>query len=481
MKFDLEAIKKIPITDVLSYVGYTCSRSGKWLSVKGDRSFKVDIKSNTYYDFSKKLGHGSTIDLIMNTQGVDFTRACEILTNHFLGGVPINFSPKNPEKKINTVMSKKYIDKNIASALLDAKHYARNNLFKFLLKKWDVTAETMRSFGVGTTKDGHAAFLYQNVDGQYEFVKVVPYNSETGKRESNIIVPKGFQTQDGYTAQCFFNEVAAKDAEIIFIVESEKTAIIATLYFKQPKFAFLATGGAQKLASLLRAKAPLLASKKVVLLPDNDDAGATWITTAKEFEDIYETIQAWILDLDAPDKSDLADFILGESKNWQETFKRLYNKLNPPKLQQKFTIQKAALQSEPNPQSEFENNKELADFRQRFDLQKKQPTESEIYWKNRDAEKTAKIDTSTFEELKRFFDKQVLPDVLMFHNSDGLVYETIKEPNLYIVQQIANVEMLISEGRHYQANIAIYHLQRVKDLLQKGGYMLSKKVDEVPF
>lgn len=485
MKFNLQAIKSIPITDVLNYVGFEVSRQGKWLSVKGDDSLKVDAKKNTYYDFSSKYGQGTTIDLVMNTQKVDFQRACEILTNQFLGGLPLmtDFKPAplQAKPKQSTTM-KKYLPHNLVAALLDTKHYANNNLFKFL-QRFNAAPEAMQALNVGTTKDGHAAFLYQNAESQYEFVKVMPYSAETGKRSGDIIVPKGYQSTDGYAAQCFFNEVAVKSAEFVFIVESEKTAVIATLYFKNPNFAFIATGGAQKLAGLLRAKESLLADKKVVLLPDNDEAGSAWMPISVQFRETYDSIQAWILDADAPEKSDLADLIIADTPTWKATFKTLYNKLKgveeKPQIQ---PIIKKETQAEMPKYTFTETQKsDLSDFRHRFELQKAAPTESEIYWAKRDAEKAKKPDTSAFSELKKFFDKQVLPDMLHFYNYDGCIYETLNNPTLYVVQQIATAEELISENRLQQSETCIYQLQRIKDVLQKGGYMLSKKADEVPF
>ncbi|MCS7028128.1 MAG: DUF6371 domain-containing protein [Bacteroidia bacterium] len=476
MKYDVNEIKRIPILEVLHYFGFETRTTGKWASVKGDTSLKVDVASNTYHDFSNKYGHGTVIDFVMHTQNVDFVRACEILGGCFLGSVPMDgWHPKSVAKSNQSSIKssmKRYLSEQVVGALLGEKHYTINALYQFM-QRWGVTPAMMQKLNIGTTKDGHAAFLYQNSEGQYEAVKVVPYNAHTGKRSGDIIVPKGFQSKDGYTAKCFYNEIAVNQAEVVFIVESEKTAAIGTLYFKNPNFAFIATGGAQKLANLLRSKAGLLSEKKVVLLPDNDAAGSDWITVATQFRSLYECLQVWILDADAPDKSDLADLIILQTLGWEVTFNSLYKKLQGgarvgalPEQPSRVPIENSRVGALPEQPSRAQPPRALMPIKQRDDELKSFFAKQGVDW----------------EELKAFFAKQVLPETLQYYNSKGVVYATITNLPAYVANLLELVEDLTNNKQYRHAQVYVYHLLRVKESLKEGSYIQSEQLDdEVPF
>lgn len=484
----LTEIKSIPIADVLQWLGYDVRKSGSWLSVKGDDSLKANIQRNTYTDFSSKLGGGSVIDLVMHSQGCDFKTACEMLQSRFLGGVEIQIAPPKPKiEKPKKETMKKYLDKDLVAKFLSKDLHPKNGFAQFLTKRFDFVSDVLPKLGVGTNREGAAVFFYQNHKGAYESLKIVPYNSETGKRTSDISIPKGYQSTDGYAQQCFFNEVSIKDAQTVFIVESEKTAVIATLYFQQSDFAFVATGGAQKLNALLDSRLDILQDKRVILLPDNDAAGNGWMDIKKNASSKgYENLELWWLDKESPEGSDLADFILGDDATWQKTFDRQLNKgkVEPieqpvivPQKQENHTIDISFdfLEDEP----EKTPVQQVKESLQTVVMHQPKPTESEIYWAKRDAEKQG-ANLPDVSDLIKFFDKQVLPEKVHFFNADGYCYETLDQPNEYVARTIDLLNSAVETRQMKMAEHYAYHLQRLKKNIETGAYM-PRKIEEVPF
>mgnify|MGYP006305270119 CR=1 FL=1 len=76
-----------------------------------------------------------------------------------------------------------------------------------------------------------------------------------------------------------FNEIEQRP---IFLVESEKTSLIAEFHY--PQYLFLAVGGANGLTA---DKAKVLKGKAVTILPDNDKAG---IAGAKKTAKLLKSI-----------------------------------------------------------------------------------------------------------------------------------------------------------------------------------------------
>lgn len=77
----IEELKAIPIAEVIAGSGLTVERCGHWLTTVEHDSIRIFPRTNSYFWY--QAGHGGTaIDWIINTQRVDFTRACEILSQH---------------------------------------------------------------------------------------------------------------------------------------------------------------------------------------------------------------------------------------------------------------------------------------------------------------------------------------------------------------------------------------------------------------
>ncbi|MCC8186015.1 MAG: DUF6371 domain-containing protein [Bacteroides sp.] len=135
-----------------------------------------------------------------------------------------------------------------------------------------------------------AAFPQIDITGKLRQIKVIAYNPETGKRLHKEY-PAERRTKCGYITdtdqdkvwfagksllevedynanlqQCFFGEHLLKNADRVCIVESEKTAMIVSLYL--PEFTWIATGGKNGCRWTSFEVCRLLSGKTVFLYPD---------------------------------------------------------------------------------------------------------------------------------------------------------------------------------------------------------------------
>lgn len=172
----------------------------------------------------------------------------------------------------------------------------KNNLFRFFCSKFGEakSREVFEKYKVGTSKhwrnDGGLSTVFPQIDinGKLRQIKVIGYNPNTGKRlhkehPAEKMTSKGYvmdMQQDkvwfagksllnNYNAnlvQCFFGEHLLCDGNDVAIVESEKTAMIASLYM--PNIIWIATGGKNGCRWVSREVSGVLRGKHVILYPD---------------------------------------------------------------------------------------------------------------------------------------------------------------------------------------------------------------------
>lgn len=126
----------------------------------------------------------------------------------------------------------------------------------------------MYDYFVGTSKNGGTVFWQIDVNEKVRTGKIMLYNPETGKRSKEVLpnwVHSKLQLPNFNLRQCFFGEhmLPLFKNKTVAIVESEKTAIIASQYL--PQFVWIACGG---LAGLQPEKFEVLKGRDVVLFPD---------------------------------------------------------------------------------------------------------------------------------------------------------------------------------------------------------------------
>lgn len=149
---------------------------------------------------------------------------------------------------------------------------SRNNLVNFLRSIFDndTVEDLISNYLIGTSKNGGTIFWQVDVEGLVHTGKIILYDPATGKRNKSIFpaatwVHIKMKLKDFNLKQCLFGEhlIRLNPTKPIAIVESEKTAIIASVYF--PQFVWLACGGLEQLSA---KKLSVVSGKHVVLYPD---------------------------------------------------------------------------------------------------------------------------------------------------------------------------------------------------------------------
>ncbi|PKV50248.1 hypothetical protein ATE84_2303 [Aquimarina sp. MAR_2010_214] len=170
------------------------------------------------------------------------------------------------EKIINTIPKKIMIQSK-------QKGFA-NNFVIFLQNIFgeDATEELIKTYHIGTSKLWYGATVFWQVDrlGNIRSGKIMLYNPKTGKRIKQPFshiswVHKALPVEKYNLKQCLFGEhlIAKELQKPIAIVESEKTAIIASVFL--PEFIWIATGS---LSNLNYENTKILKGRQAILFPD---------------------------------------------------------------------------------------------------------------------------------------------------------------------------------------------------------------------
>ena len=131
----------------------------------------------------------------------------------------------------------------------------------------------MKKYKVGTSKhwDGATVFWQMDYQNRVRTGKIMLYNPTTGKRikepYNHVTWVHSILHKDGYNLkQCFFGEhlLPEDKSRPVALVESEKTAIIASYYL--PQYLWIASGG--KNGCFNANSLSVLAGRSVVLFPD---------------------------------------------------------------------------------------------------------------------------------------------------------------------------------------------------------------------
>ncbi|MDR1584428.1 MAG: DUF6371 domain-containing protein [Prevotellaceae bacterium] len=142
-------------------------------------------------------------------------------------------------------------------------------------------------YHIGTSKYGT---IFWQIDrlGKIHAGKIIQYDTD-GHRRKDVSPPvrwvhTALKLPDFVLSQCFFGEHLLRDTKTVAIVESEKTAIIASLYL--PDFICIACGGSEGLNPV---KYECLKGRKVLLYPD---AGMydKWCKKAEQLQAICTSV-----------------------------------------------------------------------------------------------------------------------------------------------------------------------------------------------
>lgn len=207
-----------------------------------------------------------------------------------------------------------YIDTEIFKASL--KTFNANHFVKFLLGIFgtEKTEQLLETYLIGTSKHWPGASVFWQIDGQGKIRtgKIMQYNLATGRRVKEHItwVHTALKLPEFELKQCLFGEHLLKlSSKPVAIVESEKTAIIASIYL--PQFLWLAVGS---LTNLTAAKCSVLKGRSVILYPDLK-CFEKWSKKAKELSHLASFQVSDLLESRAPESDreqglDLADYLI---------------------------------------------------------------------------------------------------------------------------------------------------------------------------
>ena len=166
-----------------------------------------------------------------------------------------------------------YIDRALFERSLQ--DYAQNHFIQYLTKLLGPaqTQQLIARFFLGSSKHWPGATLFWQIDlqGRVRTGKIMLYNAEDGKRVkkpfSHIYwAHKKVNKASFRLEQCLFGLhqlASASEGQPVGLVESEKTAVLATAYF--PAWIWLATGSIHQLQA---RRCAALAGRRVVLFPD---------------------------------------------------------------------------------------------------------------------------------------------------------------------------------------------------------------------
>lgn len=243
----------------------------------------------------------------------------------------------NPKKIITQQKPTSFIPIDLFKSSL--KSYDTNNFIKFLIGLFgaDITSQLISRYFIGTSKHWPGATLFWQIDtlGKVRTGKIMLYNPITGKRVKNLKPPvywvhNALKQPEFGLKQCFFGEHLLHDnSKPVAIVESEKTSLIASVYF--PQFIWIAAG---QLNGLNSEKCKVLSGKNVTLFPDLNGF-EKWSSKAQELSRLATFKVSDLLERKATETErsqglDLADYLIRfdyrefalpeQSESWKQVF-----------------------------------------------------------------------------------------------------------------------------------------------------------------
>lgn len=198
------------------------------------------------------------------------------------------------------------------------KAHETNHFVKYLIELFgvEVASEQISRYFIATSKHWNGATVFWQIDtqGKIRTGKIMLYNPVTGKRIKEPFnhihwVHKAIGQTEFELRQCLFGEHLLIDkTKPVAIVESEKTAVIASVYL--PKFIWVAVGS---LSNLNAEKCSILKGRTVTLFPDLNGFDK-WSSKAKELSNLAIFTVSDLLERKATETEkkqglDLADYL----------------------------------------------------------------------------------------------------------------------------------------------------------------------------
>jgi hypothetical protein len=199
------------------------------------------------------------------------------------------------------------------------KAHETNHFVQFLINLFgvEVASQLVSRYFIATSKHWNGATVFWQIDtqGKVRTGKIMLYSPTTGKRVKNLELPvywvhKALKQPEFELRQCLFGEHLLIDkTKPVAIVESEKTAVIASVYL--PQFIWVAVGS---LTNLNAEKCSILKGRTVTLFPDLNGF-EKWSSKANELSHLANFTVSDLLERKATEAEkkqgfDLADYLI---------------------------------------------------------------------------------------------------------------------------------------------------------------------------
>jgi len=199
------------------------------------------------------------------------------------------------------------------------KAHETNHFVQFLITLFgvEVASELVSRYFIATSKHWNGATVFWQIDtqGKVRTGKIMLYSPSTGKRIKEPFnhinwVHKAIKQAEFELKQCLYGEHLLIDkTKPVAIVESEKTAVIASVYL--PQFIWVAVGS---LTNLNAEKCSILKGRGVTLFPDLNGFDK-WSSKAKELSHLANFTVSNLLERKATEAErkqgfDLADYLI---------------------------------------------------------------------------------------------------------------------------------------------------------------------------
>ncbi|NLT28312.1 MAG: hypothetical protein GXX97_04480 [Dehalococcoidales bacterium] len=297
---------------------YSLAKRGKWLCpVCGQKTFVRYIESDTSKELHPSVGRCDREEKC----GYHY-RPRDYFSDNGLN-LDCHSSTWANRKNTNTGITRVPAVSYIPPSLFRPSLHGDNNFIKFLRKIFSNKAiqQAREMYYIGSSDHIPGATVYWQIDrpGNIRTGKIMLYDPDTGRRikhpKNQISWMHNFVEEPGFNLkQCFFGEhLLVVDNEYVAMVEAEKTAVIASMFF--PNMIWLASGG---LSNLQASRCDCLKGRNVILFPDANGFHK-WHKIAEKLKPICSKVSVSdLLETKASDKEkeeglDLADYLIREA------------------------------------------------------------------------------------------------------------------------------------------------------------------------
>jgi len=212
-----------------------------------------------------------------------------------------------------------FIPVEVFKASLNPTAFETNHFVQFLINLFgvEVASQLVSRYFIATSKHWNGATVFWQIDiqGKVRTGKIMLYSPTTGNRVKNLEIPvywvhKALKQPEFELRQCLFGEHLLIDkTKPVAIVESEKTALIASVYL--PQFIWLAVGS---LTNLNAEKCRTLKGRTVTLFPDLNGFDK-WSSKAKKLSNfaiftVSDLLERKATEAEKKQGFDLADYLI---------------------------------------------------------------------------------------------------------------------------------------------------------------------------